>query len=97
MLSAGVGVLYAPAACSINSFTIHAIASTGGADTTTFVVRHNGTGTSMGCSVTVNGNTATCSDTVHGFTVAVNDTIEYQVSQTNGSPTVFYSMQLLCQ
>ena len=47
----------------------------------------------MTCAVAAG---STCTDISHTFSVAVNDTIEYAVTQTNGSPTLFYSTQLIC-
>jgi hypothetical protein len=91
--TAGLGVLYAPAACNVSSLAVHAFIQSGSSDTTTFVVRHNGSNTLMTCAVAAG---STCTDISHTFSVAVNDTIEYAVTQTNGSPTLFYSTQLIC-
>lgn len=94
----GTGVLYAPAACTVKSLSVHAIVTTSsGSDTTTFVVRHNGSATAMTCGITITSGTGSCSDSTHTFSVALNDTIEYMVTQTNSGPTEWYSTQLLCQ
>ena len=91
--TAGVGVLYTPAACTVSSFTVHAVIQSGSGDTTTFIVRHNGSNTTMTCAAAAGSS---CTDNTHTFSVLVNDTIEYSVTQTNGSPTLFYSTQLIC-
>jgi hypothetical protein len=95
----GSGVVYVPVACTVTSFTVHGFVQTGGAaDNSTFVVRHNGSPTTMSCTldnVNTVGTVASCSST-NSFTVALNDTIEYAVTQTNGTPFIQYSTQLLC-
>ncbi len=96
--TAGLGVLYTPAACTVTSLSVHAIVEIpSGSDATTFLVRHNGSPTSMTCTVTLSSGTSSCSDAIHTFTVAADDTIEYAVTQTNSDPTMIYSTQLLCQ
>jgi hypothetical protein len=98
--TAGTGVLYSPAACTVKSFSLHVIVqSAGGSDATTFTVRHNGADTSMTCTATGTTGTYSCSDATpaHTFSVAVDDTIEYKVTQTNSAPNLFYSTQLICQ
>jgi hypothetical protein len=92
--TAGLGVLYTPAACIVSSLTVHALVQSGGSDTTTFVVRHNGSNTLMTCAAAAGSS---CTDITHTFLVAANDTIEYAITQTNGSPTLFYSTQLICR
>jgi hypothetical protein len=92
----GVNVLYSPAVCTVRSLSVHAIVQTaGGSDDTTFVVRHNGSDTSMTCSVTVTSGNASCSST-NSFFVSAGDTLEFSVTQTNGSPIIFYSTLLTC-
>jgi hypothetical protein len=48
-------------------------------------------------NVATNLSTATCSDTTHTFTVAVGDTLEFSIAQTNSTPNIFYSTQLICK
>ncbi len=98
-VTAGTGVVYVPVACTVSSLSVHSLVQTNGAaDNTTFTVRHNGSNTSMACTVdntNTTGNTASCSST-NSFAVAVNDTLEYAVTQTSGTPAIFYATQLLC-
>ncbi len=98
-VTAGSGVVYVPVACTVTSFTVHGFVQAGGAaDSSTFVVRHNGSNTTMSCTidnVDSVGSIASCSST-NSFSVALNDTLEYAVTQTNGTPFVQYSTQLLC-
>ncbi len=97
----GAGDLYVPSACTVTGLYVRGIVVTAvSPDTTVIVVRHNGSATSMNCSVSTGsglGNTSTCLDVTHTFTVAAHDLIEFQLAQTDPSSYVNYSTLLTCQ
>jgi hypothetical protein len=96
----GGGDVYLPSSCTVSSLKIRGIVvQAGAADSTTFVVQHNDVNTAMGCIVNTSnslGNTGFCSDTTHTFNVAAGDFIDFQISQTNATPYVNYSTELVC-
>jgi len=99
----GSGDVYVPATCTVIGLYVRGeevSSSNLGSDTSTFTVRHNGSSTSMTCSVSNAGtdqSSATCSDTTHTFSVSAGDLIEFSYSQNNGNPAVNYSTRLVCQ
>ncbi len=100
----GAGDVYVPASCTVSGLYVRAEevdSSFLGTDSTTFMVRHNGSNTPMTCTVTNNsatiGATATCTDTSHTFTVAAQDLIEFAVTQSSSSPVINYSTELVCK
>lgn len=90
-LGTTAGYAFVPTACTVKSIFLSGIYVTisgfSGNNTITLRVRHNGTDTSMSCSVTIgNGATATaetCSNTSNTFTVEAGDTLAYDITQTN--------------
>jgi hypothetical protein len=97
----GGGDVYIPSSCTVSSLNIRGlVVQAGAADSTTFVVQHNDVNTSMGCVVNTSnslGNTGVCSDTTHTFSVTAGDFIDFQISQTNSTPYVNYSTELVCK
>jgi hypothetical protein len=97
----GGGDIFVPSSCTVSALNVRAIVVTAGAsDSSTFTVQHNDTNTTMTCTVdTVNtlGSKSTCSDTTHVFAVSAGDFIEFQVSQSNGTPSLNYSTELVCE
>jgi hypothetical protein len=72
---AGVGVVISPASCTVRSLVVNVfVSSSPTTDDTTFVVRHNGSNTSMSCSVTVDTSSSNCNST-NSFFVAAGDTL----------------------
>ena len=104
---AGAGDLYVPASCTVKELYLRAIVAAlpGGnasSDASTFTVRHNGSNTSLSCSVTVSesavGDTATNSCTTGSFSVSQGDLIEFEYSQNDPAPGyINYSTMLICQ
>jgi hypothetical protein len=88
------GYAFVPLACTVKSIFLAGIYVTisgySGANTISLTVQHNGTNTSMSCSITIpNGDTTTvekCLDTNNTFTVAEGDTLSYDITQTNQEP-----------
>jgi hypothetical protein len=69
-----------------------------GSDTTTITVLHNGSATSMACSVTTNsGNSLACQDTTHTFAVSAGDQIGLEFNQTSGIPANQIDVGLICE
>ena len=100
----GAGDLYVPASCTVTGLLVRSMEVNSGflgTDISTFTVRHNGASTAMTCTVNnssaVLGATATCTDTTHTFAVTAGDLIEFQYSQTNGTPALNYSTMIVCQ
>lgn len=101
----GAGNIYAPASCTVTGLFVQAEevnATVVATDNSTFTVRHNGSNTSMTCTVNnlvaTTGATATCSDTTHTFPVVAGDLIEFEYTQTNGAnAAINYSTRLVCQ
>jgi hypothetical protein len=91
----GVGVAYSPASCTVRSLSVHAILQSGSDDNITVLVRHNGSNTTMSCVAQVTAGNANCSN-ANQFFVAAGDTLEYEVTQTNGSPNIITSTLLTC-
>jgi hypothetical protein len=90
----GAGSTWTPSGCTVKSLQVFgtSVADPGytGADALTITVEHNGTNTSMSCSIAIaNGQTSTttCSDTGHNFTVNAGDRMEYVITQND--PTTF--------
>jgi hypothetical protein len=97
----GGGDVNVPSSCTVESLNIRGlVVQVGAADSTTFVVQHNDVNTSMGCTVNTSnslGNTGVCSDTTHTFSVTAGDFIDFQIIQTNATPIVNYSTELVCK
>ena len=68
-----------------------------GSDTTTITVFHNGSATSMTCSVTTNGNSLACQDTTHTFAVSAGDQIGLLFNQTSRTPANQIDVGLICE
>lgn len=97
---AGDGVVYSPASCTIRSLTVHQIyeaSSAGsGSESTTITLRHNGSNTSVSCSINgLSSGTGSCTSTNSVF-VASGDTLEYKVTQNNVNPFVMTTPLLVC-
>jgi hypothetical protein len=69
--------------------------TTGGSESTTIALRHDGNDTTMTCSINASSGTANCSST-NSFFVTAGDTLEYSFIQTNSSPNVFTTVLLTC-
>jgi hypothetical protein len=102
--TSGAGDLYVPAGCTVSGLYVRSqevFAGNVGTDSTTFVVRHNGAATSMACTVNNNvatvGATATCSNTANTFPVVAQDLIEFEITQTDSTPYLNYSTELVCK
>jgi hypothetical protein len=88
-----------PEACTVTFLKVAAYNFSGaGSDTLTYTVWHNGSATSMGCSLTVAaGAKASCTDTTHTFSVADLDTLTLAIGQTNDVPYVQSTTSLFCE
>jgi len=92
-------IAFATAACTVRSLVVYAYVYSGGPDSSTLTVRHNGAPTSMTCTVATTataGSRASCSDTTHTFTVAAGDTLEYANSHTNATAFTDLGPVLTC-
>jgi hypothetical protein len=92
--------MVAPASCTmkaLNTGVANYNSPTGGSDTSTFRVYHNGSATSMTTQVTTNGNSAAASDTTHTFSVNAGDTLSVTFSESNASPFNRITVALDCE
>jgi len=89
-----VAFLPSPAACTVRSLTINALATNLFnpivADTMVFTVIKNDAPTSMACQIattngTPNNGTLSCSDSTHTFTVVQGDRISLQFTESINS------------
>jgi hypothetical protein len=70
-----------------------------GADTLTLCLVKNGTATAMCATVAVLtlNTTVSATTTSNQFSVLAGDTAAYQITQTNGAPTVHLSVSSACK
>jgi len=93
--SPGAGAIVSPATCTVRSMQVRQFFQTGGSESTTIALRHDGNDTTMTCSIIASSGTANCSST-NSFFVTAGDTLEYSFIQTNSNPNVFTTVLLTC-
>jgi len=90
--------IFSPIACTMSGLFVAAKNyQTIGANTMTITIYHNTSPTSLGCTLTTDGNTQTCTDPVHTFSVAVGDSISIAYEETDSNPIDVITVQMKCQ
>lgn len=96
----GSGDMYVGSACTVRSLLVRALVTiTGSTDSTKITIQKNDVATSMTCTVAslnVLGAISTCQDTTDTFTVAAGDVLEFQYTQTSGTPNIDISTLVMC-
>jgi hypothetical protein len=103
MANSNGNIGYVPLACTVVSLSVGAVATiggSGGADSATFAIYHNGAATGMACTATVGvaaGSAAGCTTAAGTFSVQPGDALSLRLTETNFNPVYLYGSSLKCR